>query len=88
MAKTEKTKVVAVKDGKSKPKKTLAKPAPAPKKTTAKPAVKDAKPAAKAAKADAPVKENDHAMDDMRYFVADTFGHQGAESFIALSVPR
>ncbi|MBP5580293.1 MAG: PBSX family phage terminase large subunit, partial [Ruminococcus sp.] len=38
--------------------------------------------------ADAPVKENDHAMDDMRYFVADTFGHQGAEGFIALSVPR
>ena len=38
--------------------------------------------------ADAPVKENDHAMDDMRYFVADTFGHQGEEGFIAISVPR
>ena len=39
--------------------------------------------------ADAPVKENDHAMDDMRYFVADMVGNRDCgEGFIALSVPR
>ena len=37
---------------------------------------------------DAPIKENDHAMDDMRYFAADIFGRQDACDFIALSVSR
>lgn len=37
---------------------------------------------------DAPVKENDHAMDDMRYFVADMVRESGGDGFIALSVPR
>lgn len=37
---------------------------------------------------DAPIKENDHAMDDMRYFVADMFSSQGSSEPIALSVPR
>lgn len=37
--------------------------------------------------ADAPIKENDHAMDDMRYFVADTFdSHE--DDFFAFSVAR
>ena len=38
--------------------------------------------------ADAPVKENDHAMDDMRYFVADMVRSQGGGELIALSVAR
>ncbi|MCR5601321.1 MAG: PBSX family phage terminase large subunit [Ruminococcus sp.] len=38
--------------------------------------------------ADAPIKENDHAMDDMRYFVADMFNSQGGSDLIALSVAR
>lgn len=38
--------------------------------------------------ADAPIKENDHAMDDMRYFAADVFGRQDAGELIAFSVPR
>lgn len=38
--------------------------------------------------ADAPVKENDHAMDDMRYFVADLTASQDSGGFVALSVPR
>ncbi|MDE6092789.1 MAG: PBSX family phage terminase large subunit [Ruminococcus sp.] len=37
---------------------------------------------------DAPVKENDHAMDDMRYFVTDMVSSQGDDSFFALSVSR
>ena len=37
---------------------------------------------------DAPVKENDHAMDDMRYFVADMVRDSGEDGFIALSVSR
>ncbi len=37
---------------------------------------------------DAPVKENDHAMDDMRYFVTDMVNSQGDDSFFALSVSR
>ena len=36
---------------------------------------------------DAPITENDHAMDDMRYFVADTFGKR-EDDFFALSVSR
>lgn len=38
--------------------------------------------------ADAPIKENDHAMDDMRYFVADLTASQDSDGFVALSVPR
>ncbi|NLT09747.1 MAG: PBSX family phage terminase large subunit [Ruminococcus sp.] len=38
--------------------------------------------------ADAPVKENDHAMDDMRYFVTDTFGRSSGCDMFALSVAR
>ncbi len=38
--------------------------------------------------ADVPVKENDHAMDDMRYFVTDMIGSQGDDNFFALSVSR
>lgn len=37
---------------------------------------------------DIPVKENDHAMDDMRYFTADMMKSQGGDSFIAMSVAR
>lgn len=37
---------------------------------------------------DAPVKENDHAMDDMRYFVADMFAHENGDDFFAVSVSR
>lgn len=37
---------------------------------------------------DAPIKENDHAMDDMRYFVVDMVNSQGGGEFIALSVAR
>ena len=37
---------------------------------------------------DVPVKENDHAMDDMRYFVMDTINSQGNDNFFALSVSR
>lgn len=37
---------------------------------------------------DAPVKENDHAMDDMRYFVSDIMKESGGDDFIALSVSR
>ena len=37
---------------------------------------------------DAPVKENDHAMDDMRYFVADMLAPKGDDGFFAVSVAR
>lgn len=37
---------------------------------------------------DAPIKENDHAMDDMRYFVMDTIVSNDGDAFIALSVSR
>ncbi len=37
---------------------------------------------------DAPIKENDHAMDDMRYFVADMLKNDGDGGFFALSVSR
>ena len=37
---------------------------------------------------DAPIKENDHAMDDMRYFVADMMRDRGEDDFIAMSVSR
>lgn len=37
---------------------------------------------------DVPVKENDHAMDDMRYFVMDMINSQGDDNFFALSVSR
>lgn len=37
---------------------------------------------------DVPIKENDHAMDDMRYFVADMLKDRGEGDFIALSVSR
>ena len=37
---------------------------------------------------DAPIKENDHAMDDMRYFVADIMKDRGEDEFFALSVSR
>ena len=37
---------------------------------------------------DAPIKENDHAMDDMRYFVADMPKKDGDGGFFALSVSR
>lgn len=39
------------------------------------------------AAADAPVKENDHAMDDIRYFAAYVFGEQDT-GFVALAVRR
>ena len=42
----------------------------------------------KKAGTDAPVKENDHAMDDMRYFVADMMKNTGEDGFFALSVAR
>ncbi|WP_296690646.1 PBSX family phage terminase large subunit [Ruminococcus sp.] len=38
--------------------------------------------------ADAPIKENDHAMDDMRYFVADIVNSRDSGDLIALSVNR
>ena len=37
---------------------------------------------------DAPVKENDHAMDDLRYFVSEIFRKDSSDSFFAVSVPR
>lgn len=37
---------------------------------------------------DAPVKENDHAMDDMRYFVADMLANENGDDFFAVSVSR
>lgn len=37
---------------------------------------------------DAPVKENDHAMDDMRYFVMDTLVNDNKDDFFAVSVAR
>lgn len=37
---------------------------------------------------DAPVKENDHAMDDMRYFVADTIASEKTDGFFAVSISR
>lgn len=37
---------------------------------------------------DAPIKENDHAMDDMRYFVADITAHEKIDDFFAVSVSR
>jgi PBSX family phage terminase large subunit len=37
---------------------------------------------------DIPVKENDHAMDDMRYFVTDLLSAKDSGGFIALSVKR
>ena len=37
---------------------------------------------------DAPIKENDHAMDDLRYFVTDMMNSEGSDSFVALSVER
>lgn len=37
---------------------------------------------------DAPIKENDHAMDDMRYFVADMFASEKGDDFFAVSVSR
>ena len=40
------------------------------------------------ASGDVPLKENDHAMDDMRYFVSDLLSHKGGGDFVALSVTR
>ncbi|MBQ3916081.1 MAG: PBSX family phage terminase large subunit [Ruminococcus sp.] len=37
---------------------------------------------------DAPVKENDHAMDDMRYFVADMMRSDADEGFFVISASR
>ncbi len=37
---------------------------------------------------DAPVKENDHAMDDLRYFVSDMLRHSGEDAPIVMSVAR
>lgn len=37
---------------------------------------------------DAPIKENDHAMDDMRYFVADMLASEKGDDFFAVSVSR
>ena len=37
---------------------------------------------------DAPIKENDHAMDDMRYFVMDTLAQTKEDGFFAISVAR
>ena len=37
---------------------------------------------------DSPVKENDHAMDDLRYFVLDTFRGVGEDDVFAVSVAR
>lgn len=38
--------------------------------------------------ADVPVKENDHAMDDMRYFVSAMLKNNENDGFFAISVPR
>ncbi len=38
--------------------------------------------------ADVPVKENDHAMDDMRYFVSDMLRNEEDDCFAAISVAR
>ena len=35
---------------------------------------------------DCPVKENDHAMDDLRYFVSDTFGKNCSDTFFVGSI--
>ena len=37
---------------------------------------------------DFPIKENDHAIDDMRYFVSDILTEKGGDDFFALSVSR
>ena len=37
---------------------------------------------------DVPVKENDHAMDDMRYFVAYAMKEAAEDFFFAMSVAR
>lgn len=37
---------------------------------------------------DCPVKENDHAMDDLRYFVSDTFGKNCSDTFFVGSISR
>lgn len=37
---------------------------------------------------DAPIKENDHAMDDMRYFVADMLASEKSDDFFAVSISR
>lgn len=37
---------------------------------------------------DSPVKENDHAMDDMRYFVSDLIASENGDDFFALSITR
>lgn len=37
---------------------------------------------------DFPVKENDHAMDDMRYFVSEMLSDKNGDGFFALSVSR
>jgi len=37
---------------------------------------------------DCPIKENDHAMDDLRYFVSDTFGKNTSDSFFVGSIAR
>jgi len=37
---------------------------------------------------DVPVKENDHAMDDMRYFVSDMMRAEAEDDFTAISVSR
>jgi PBSX family phage terminase large subunit len=37
---------------------------------------------------DFPVKENDHAMDDLRYFVSDVMNDRGGDGFFAVSVSR
>lgn len=37
---------------------------------------------------DAPVKENDHAMDDMRYFVSEIIGENTGNEMFAISVAR
>lgn len=37
---------------------------------------------------DAPLKENDHAMDDVRYFVSTALASSGSDGFFAMSVSR
>ncbi len=37
---------------------------------------------------DYPVKENDHAMDDLRYFVSEMLNDKGGDDFFAISVRR
>lgn len=37
---------------------------------------------------DAPIKENDHAMDDLRYFVTDMMRSDCSDNFVAFSVSR